>query len=184
MKRAAVLIFGLLAGVLVLAAACGGGDDDEPTPRPRATVAQATTSPTATTAAEPTAAPTTPSTAETVTLAIGVNGDALEFDSSSFSVSSGMEVTISISNSSGINQHNWVLVKAGTKDAVSTRGTSHPTTDWLEPGDADVIASTKLVDPGATGQVSFTAPSPGTYQFVCTFPGHNITMFGDFEVTG
>ena len=30
--------------------------------------------------------------------------------------------------------------------------------------------------------VKFTAPSAGTYQFVCTFPGHNFTMFGDFTV--
>jgi hypothetical protein len=28
----------------------------------------------------------------------------------------------------------------------------------------------------------FTAPAAGTYQFVCTFPGHNFTMFGDFIV--
>lgn len=32
-------------------------------------------------------------------------------------------------------------------------------------------------------EVRFTAPPPGNYQFVCTFPGHNFTMFGVFEVT-
>ena len=45
-----------------------------------------------------------------------------------------------------------------------------------------ILASTGLLDPGATEQVSFTAPAPGTYQFVCTFPGHNFSMFGDFTV--
>ncbi|MQG65022.1 MAG: azurin, partial [SAR202 cluster bacterium] len=39
-----------------------------------------------------------------------------------------------------------------------------------------------LLDPGASGEVTFTAPASGTYQFVCTFPGHNFTMFGDFIV--
>ena len=28
----------------------------------------------------------------------------------------------------------------------------------------------------------FSAPPPGTYQFVCTFPGHSFTMFGEFVV--
>ena len=31
--------------------------------------------------------------------------------------------------------------------------------------------------------VSFRLPPPGTYQFVCTFPGHSFTEFGEFTVT-
>ena len=77
-----------------------------------------------------------------------------------------------------------MVVRDGTKDDVATRGTTHPTTSWLDPDDPDVIANTKVLDPGATGEASFTAPPAGAYQFVCTFPGHNFTMFGMFEVTG
>ena len=33
------------------------------------------------------------------------------------------------------------------------------------------------------GGADFIAPPAGPYQFVCTFPGHNFTMFGDFIVT-
>ena len=55
--------------------------------------------------------------------------------------------------------------------------------DWLKPDDPRVIANTALLDPGATGEVRFTAPAAGTYQFVCTFPGHSPTMFGDFQVS-
>ena len=68
-------------------------------------------------------------------------------------------------------------------DAVAPAGTAAgPANDWVPPGDSRVIASTRLLDPGTTGEVTFTAPAPGTYQFVCTFPGHNLTMFGNFVV--
>jgi azurin len=117
-------------------------------------------------------------------LEIGVNGDALQFDKESLEVASGSEVVLSFNNVSGINQHNWVVVQDGTKDAVSGRGTAAgPGNDWVQPGDADVVANTIVLGAGETGEVSFTAPAAGTYQFVCTFPGHNFTMFGDFVVT-
>ena len=116
---------------------------------------------------------------------ISVKGDALEFDTTSMTATAGSEVVLTFDNTSTINQHNWVLVRDGTKDAVAVRGTAHSTTDWIDPNDPDVIANanTKLVGPGQTETISFTAPAAGTYQFVCTFPGHNFTMFGVFEVT-
>ena len=117
------------------------------------------------------------------TLEIAVNGDALEFDSDSFEVTAGTEVVLVFNNVSGVNQHNWVVVQAGKKDEVAARGTAAgPGNEWVQPADPDVIAHTKLLGPGETSEVSFSAPPAGTYQFVCTFPGHNFTMFGDFVV--
>ena len=148
------------------------------TTAPAATSASAATSPPAATEA-PAAAP-----AADARLEIGVSGDALTFDIENLTANSGSEVVVVLENVSGINQHNWVLVQAGTKDDVAAAGTAAgPGSGWVSPGDDRVIASTALLAPGATGEVSFTAPAPGTYQFVCTFPGHNFTMFGDFEVT-
>ena len=182
MKRVVVLISGLLICALFLAA-CGGGATPTPTAKPRVTNTPVPTS------AVPTVAPATKAPAATLAgpikrLEISVNGDALEFDKSGLSVKAGSQVVLSLSNVSTINQHNWVIVQAGTKDDVAGRGSAHSTTDWVQPDDPDVIANTELLDPGANGEVSFNAPPPGTYQFVCTFPGHNITMSGDFEVTG
>ena len=116
-------------------------------------------------------------------LEIGVNGEALEFDKDRFEVPIGSEVVLVFNNVSSLNQHNWVIVQAGQKDAVAVRGTvAGPGNDWIQPEDPDVIAQTALLNPGESGEVRFAAPPPGTYQFVCTFPGHNTTMFGEFVV--
>ena len=67
----------------------------------------------------------------------------------SFRVGNGTQVVLDFQNVSTVNQHNWVLVKEGTKDAVAGRGTAAgAANDWLQPGDPDVIASTKLLNPG------------------------------------
>ena len=116
-------------------------------------------------------------------LEIGVNGDALEFDKDKFEVAASTEVVMVFDNVSTINQHNLVIVQAGQKDAVAARGiVAGAGNDWLEPGDPDVITNIRLLNPGESDQVRFTAPPAGVYQFVCTFPGHNFTMFGDFVV--
>ncbi len=115
-------------------------------------------------------------------LQIGVAGDALEFDAGGLTASAGSEVVLTFSNSSTIYQHNWVLVQSGVKDDLATDASlAGPDNDWLPPGDPRVLAHTTLLDPGETEEIRFTVAS-GTYQFTCTFPGHTVTMFGDFEV--
>ena len=114
-------------------------------------------------------------------LEISVNGDTLQFDTDRLKVAAGSEVTLVFDNVSTMNPHNWVLVQPGTKPAVARRGLgAGPQNGWVQPGDPDVVAHIKLLYPGEPGEVSFTAPAVGTYQFVCTFPGHNLTMFGNF----
>ena len=139
--------------------------------------------------AEETTTPAIGGTTETavpagpLALTIGAVGDSLAFDIDNISADSGAEVTITFNNPSTVNTHNLVIVEAGTKDAVAIDGTAAgPTNNWVPPEDSRVIASTVLIGPGDSGELTFTAPAPGTYQFVCTFPGHNFTMFGDFVV--
>jgi azurin len=190
-----LLTAALLVIILLVAAACGSDELDPnatPTRRPPDTVPAAARTqeptPTSTTAAAPTAtaAPATPGQPSgPVALQIGVNGEALEFDTGALSVPAGSQVVLTFANTSVVNQHNWVLVPTSTKDDVAAAGTAAgPDNDWVPVGDDRVLASTKLLAAGATGDVEFTAPPAGTYQFVCTFPGHSFTMFGDFEVTG
>ena len=121
--------------------------------------------------------------AEIHILQVGAAGDALEFDKASFTASAGSEVVLTFTNGSTINQHNWVLVQTGTKDAVAADGAvAGPANDWIPPDDPRVLFHTKLLNPGEVEEIRFT-PDSGDYRFVCTFPGHSPTMFGDFEVT-
>ena len=112
-------------------------------------------------------------------LEISVNGDALQFDQDRFRVAAGTKVVLVFNNASTINKHNWVLVKS--RGIIFEWQLHLP--PFFDSGDPNVIAHTKLLDPGKSGEVRFTAPPVGTYQFVCTFPGHNFSMFGDFVVT-
>ena len=93
-------------------------------------------------------------------------------------------VLLEFKNNSTVLQHNWVLVQAGTENAVATDGiVAGPQNGWIPQNDDRVIAHTPLLNAGETGRVQFTSPPTGSYVFVCTFPGHNFTMLGGFEVT-
>jgi len=128
------------------------------------------------------AGPGSPPTAGALNIAAA--GDDLKYNKAKLTAKAGSEVVVVFNNASTVNQHNWVLVQAGTKDAVAADGaTAGPGGSWISAGDDRIIAHVDLLDPGAIGEVRFTAPSAGTYQFVCTFPGHSVTMFGEFEVT-
>ena len=196
-KSGLFLVSGLLGLLLMLVAACGGDDDGQAaataTTRPQAT-STSPPAPTSTSASSATATPTTEVTAPPtdtpvpsdggpeVTLEVAADAILNEFTEASFTVAAGSQVVLKFDNTSTISQHNWTLVEAGTKDAVAAAGITAPDNGFVPPDDARVIANTKLLDAGTAGEVRFAAPAPGTYQFVCTFLGHNPTMFGDFVV--
>ena len=189
MKKPLVILFAMMSAVMLLAIACGS---DEADPNATATPAPPATVPAGDRAPEPTAAPTAvPATkapapvgdGDSATLDINVKGDALQFSVADMFATAGSEVSVTFTNSSSVNSHNWALVENGTKDAVSADGTgAGPGNNWLPVDDSRVIGNTMVLSPGQSDTATFTAPAAGTYQFVCTFPGHNFTMFGDFIV--
>ena len=116
-------------------------------------------------------------------LTISVVGDSLQYDKQSLTVNAGSDVTLMFTNVAAVQQHNWVLVKPGTKDEVAMAGTlAGVANGWIPVDDDRVFANSSLLDAGASEEIKFTAPAAGTYPFVCTFPGHNATMVGDFIV--
>ena len=71
--------------------------------------------------------------------------------------------------------HNFVLVKLGTDVAAFNKAAMTAAATEYVPQDqkAQIIASTKLVGPGETAEVTFTVPAKaGSYPYMCTFPGH------------
>ena len=188
MRKPLVIIVGIMSAVMLLAIACGSDEANPaatatPAPPPTVLAGQITPEPTAApTAVPPTSPPASTSGGDGPTaIAIDVDGDNLKFATGALSAAAGSEVVVTFNNSSGINAHNWALVEAGTKDAVATDGlAAGQDNNWLPVGDSRIIGSTILLGPGESGEATFTAPSAGTYHFVCPFPGHNFTMFGDF----
>ena len=45
-----------------------------------------------------------------------------------------------------------------------------------------VLHASKLIQPEVTDVIEFTAPAPGIYPYVCTFPGHWSKMYGAIQV--
>ena len=166
--------------LLILAMACGG---PKPTNVSELDPTNTETVPTRTTSVvPPTLSPNsspTPVVQGPSTLVISVNGDALQFNKDKLTEKAGSEVVLTFTNVSMVNSHNWVLAEAGARDDWAVEELIQ---DWISIDDR-VIAHTKLLNPGQTGEIKFIAPAAGTYEFVCTFPGHMFTMFGDLVVT-
>lgn len=150
---------------------------DEPVSSPTPIVPVATEEPTVK-SASPTA-----TSSGTWSLVSTSKGELLEFKQNKQTTKVGSWVTAALINESKILQHNWVLVQPGTKDLVAADGLPFESNGYIKDGDDRVIASIGMVNPGETGETSFVAPAAGIYQFVCTFPAHNFTMWGTLEVS-
>ena len=113
---------------------------------------------------------------------ISTIGDELKFDRARLQETAIYSVTVTFTNASTVNKHNWVLVKQGTKDAVVADGAeAGEANGWIQPDDDRIIAHTKLLNPGESDEIKFKGQIAGFYEFVCTFPGHSATMFGEFK---
>ncbi|HTZ20849.1 MAG TPA: plastocyanin/azurin family copper-binding protein [Opitutaceae bacterium] len=81
--------------------------------------------------------------------------------------------------------HNWVLLRPMSDADVSAFAISamSKAPDYLPDDRSAVLAHTRTLGPKETDSVDFTAPTtPGTYPFLCTFPGHFALMKGRLVV--
>ncbi len=80
--------------------------------------------------------------------------------------------------------HDWVLVKSEDLASVANDGLSAGlANNYQKPGDPRIIAATKIVGGGQSTTVTFPASKlkpGGSYMYLCTFPGHNALMKGEF----
>lgn len=110
----------------------------------------------------------------------------MRYDVAEFTVRPGAEVKIILENVDDM-PHNLVFFQAGTDVvAAANKNMERPEEalkrNWL-PEDPRMFAHSKMVDPKATDEFSFRAPDKaGVYPYVCTFPGHALTMQGQMKV--
>ncbi|MEL6841687.1 MAG: plastocyanin/azurin family copper-binding protein, partial [Bacteroidota bacterium] len=105
----------------------------------------------------------------------------MKYDIKQFSVKAGTKVKLEFQNTDDM-AHNLVIVAPGTADGISKAaldmGIAGLNAGYI-PESGDVLSHTTLVEPGETESIYFEAPSTtGYYQFVCTVPGHNVSMRG------
>lgn len=79
--------------------------------------------------------------------------------------------------------HNFVLLTKGTDIvAFAQEAAGAADNDYIPEGSDQVIAHTEMIGGGEETTVEFEAPPAGTYDFICSFPGHYVQMQGKFIV--
>ncbi len=118
-------------------------------------------------------------------LEIASVGDTMAYDKSTLEAKAGATVTLTLKNNgtTPAMQHDWVLVKPGTEQEVDNASmAAGPSKNYLAES-PNILAHTKLVQPGGSDTITFTAPSvAGDYPYICTYPGHYPLMKGVLKV--
>ncbi len=106
-------------------------------------------------------------------------GDDMKFSVTQINARPGERLRIVLSSRGTMPKvamaHNVVVLAKGTdKEAFVNASATARETDVVAPAlKSKVIAATRMVGNGETTDVTFVVPkTPGTYDFVCTFPGH------------
>ena len=113
--------------------------------------------------------------------------DAMQFNKKELKVEAGKKVKITLKHIGKMDKnvmgHNFVLLKQGVDlTSFGNKASTARDNDYIPQGTNDVIAHTKMIGGGETSVVEFDAPAPGTYEFLCSFPGHYALMKGKFIV--
>ena len=110
----------------------------------------------------------------------------MKYDITSLKVKAGSKVKLVFNNNDDM-EHNWSLVMPGTADevglAAQALGIEGPNKGYI-PDTDKVLYHTALLKPETTETIYFKVPEQtGYYSFVCTVPGHHISMRGVLQVT-
>jgi azurin len=114
--------------------------------------------------------------------------EQMQYDTRYFAVQAGKSVQIVLQNDDAM-PHNLVITSPSAMEEVAVAaGTMPPPTDLnvktaYVPDSPKVLQSLSMVQPGEFESLNFTAPiKPGEYDYVCTFPGHWVRMYGVMAV--
>lgn len=114
--------------------------------------------------------------------------DQMKFNKKEIRVKAGQKVKLTLKHVGTMDKkvmgHNWALL---TKDAdmaeVGQAAAEAADNDYIPEDMTDkFIVHTKMLGGGESDTIEFDAPEPGTYTFMCTFPGHYALMNGKFIV--
>lgn len=115
------------------------------------------------------------------------SSDQMKYNLTQLKVKAGQKVMLHLKHTGKMPVqamgHNWVLLQKGTDVAAfANLAARAQSTGYVPAGSKSVIAATKVIGGGQETSITFTAPAKGTYDFICSFPGHYGIMKGKFIV--
>ena len=131
-------------------------------------------------------AATTLRAAETAVFSLKTMTAQMKYDTAELLVQPGQPVQLTFENGDDL-PHNLVFCQPGTDTAAMAmkqmeNAEAALKRNWL-PDDKRIWAHSKMLNPHEKETLTFTAPEKtGTYPYVCTFPGHALTMRGELKV--
>lgn len=114
--------------------------------------------------------------------------DQMQYNKKEFRVKAGQKVRLTLKHVGSMDKktmgHNWVLLTQGTDIMEFGQASATAEDNDYIPKDREdqVIAHTKMLGGGESDTIEFDAPPAGTYEFICSFPGHVALMKGKFIV--
>ena len=122
---------------------------------------------------------------------ITIKADTLAYDKAEITVVEGQTVKLNLESTSTLPKaaggHNLVVLAKGTDVAAfATKAMTEQANEYIPQDKATkdkILAYTKLLGPTEKDSITFTAPAAGTYDYICTFPGHFAVMKGKMKVT-
>jgi azurin len=123
---------------------------------------------------------------DTIKITLNAN-DKMQFDQTELNVYAGQTVELTLNHTGTMPVeamgHNFTLLKQGTDLAKFEEAAAKNKEGGYQPADqSDVIAHTDLIGGGQSTTITFAAPEKGSYDFLCSFPGHYSVMKGKFNV--
>jgi azurin len=116
------------------------------------------------------------------TITVGTLGDELAYDVVEIRARAGSEITVDFVNRSGGMPHNIVFVNSASDiNPVGLAALEASKTDYVPQDEIErIFGFTAMAGPGETVSVTIQVPEePGTYPYICTYPGHFTVMQGE-----
>ena len=110
--------------------------------------------------------------------------DQMKFNLKNIVVNEGDLVKIKLLNvgrmAKEVMGHNFVLLKQNVDPAqFATKALSFKDNEYIPEDEIDnIIVHSKLLGPGEEEIIEFNAPPKGSYKYICSFPGHYLSMQG------
>ena len=164
----------MLAGSIMFFASCGGGESTAP----------ATEAPAEEAKEEVVEEVEELEVYEVTVKAVGNTMSEMAFEPATLEIPKGVKVVLTLVNEGEdiAMQHNIVFVNFGKGEEVAQEGVvAGPKKNYVS-DNANVLAASEIAEPGETITFEFVSPESGSFQYICTYPGHFPKMVGSVEL--